>query len=309
MKNSKKTSTIALIGIVLLITACENPPNTESGEKPITFTVTFDSQGGSVIAEISGIEKNTLIVAPKDPTKDGDLFGGWYRDKLGQSKWNFTSDTVTESITLYAKWNFELLGEYQLVTGSVNFKIVYSNNDCTISADYPNKIQGYDNSTSKAVLYWTENGTYSKITWVKKSNSIYFVSHYSEKSSFDLANTDSEVKSTYYLVKKYVNDPTVVSYNQTNKDYIDISFSHIMDRKTSSYTLAYGAIDSTINPIWSDNYVDGTSTMRLTFSNPIPSGATNSIVINPTGNIKMKDVSGNYVMENTIVAIKIDESI
>ena len=73
-----------------------------------TFTITFDTDGGSKIAE-QRVLKDEPIVEPEDPTKDGYVFAGWY---LEDSKWDFSS-TVTESITLKAKWN--------VLTYNVNF--------------------------------------------------------------------------------------------------------------------------------------------------------------------------------------------
>ena len=39
--------------------------------------------------------------APDAPSKDGYTFAGWYS---GDAKWNFADDTVTENLTLTAKW-------------------------------------------------------------------------------------------------------------------------------------------------------------------------------------------------------------
>jgi uncharacterized repeat protein (TIGR02543 family) len=40
-----------------------------------------------------------------EPTKDGAVFDGWYKDNgTFKNKWNFATDTLTEDITLYARW-------------------------------------------------------------------------------------------------------------------------------------------------------------------------------------------------------------
>ncbi len=69
-----------------------------------TYTVTFDSQGGSAVAEITEIDAASTISAPAAPTRTGYIFGGWYKEAAGINAWNFSSDTVDADVTLYAKW-------------------------------------------------------------------------------------------------------------------------------------------------------------------------------------------------------------
>ena len=47
---------------------------------------------------------DSLVTKPADPVKNGYTFGGWYVDEKCTEAWNFASDTVTEDMTLYAKW-------------------------------------------------------------------------------------------------------------------------------------------------------------------------------------------------------------
>ncbi|MDD4003068.1 MAG: InlB B-repeat-containing protein [Clostridia bacterium] len=68
------------------------------------LTVTFDSQGGSTVKSVIGIDSGSKITLPSAPSKDGFSFEGWYKEKSCQTKWNFDIDTVTTSITLYASW-------------------------------------------------------------------------------------------------------------------------------------------------------------------------------------------------------------
>ncbi len=64
------------------------------------YTVVFDSDGGTQIAARSA-EENSLVSKPDSPKKDGYFFDGWY---IGDSKWDFNSDMVTDNIILTAKW-------------------------------------------------------------------------------------------------------------------------------------------------------------------------------------------------------------
>lgn len=69
-----------------------------------TYTVTFNSQGGSAVSPITGITPGTKITKPADPTRTGYTFDGWHKEAALTNKWDFANDTVTQDITLYAKW-------------------------------------------------------------------------------------------------------------------------------------------------------------------------------------------------------------
>lgn len=69
-----------------------------------TLTVTFEENGGSAVPDIVGLSYKAAITAPAAPTKTGYAFGGWYKEAACTNLWNFSTDTVTEDITLYAQW-------------------------------------------------------------------------------------------------------------------------------------------------------------------------------------------------------------
>jgi uncharacterized repeat protein (TIGR02543 family) len=68
-----------------------------------SYTVTFNSQGGSTVSSINA-SYNTTIVVPTAPTRPGYTFGGWYKESACTNAWSFTADVVTTATTLYAKW-------------------------------------------------------------------------------------------------------------------------------------------------------------------------------------------------------------
>ncbi|NSW89292.1 MAG: InlB B-repeat-containing protein, partial [Firmicutes bacterium] len=72
----------------------------------VTCTVSFDSQGGSSVASITGVAPGSIITAPSVPTRSGYTFGGWYKEASCVNAWNFGTDTVTANITLYARWTY-----------------------------------------------------------------------------------------------------------------------------------------------------------------------------------------------------------
>lgn len=67
-----------------------------------THEVTFETNGGSTV-NAKVVVEGEFVTKPDDPTQDGYIFDGWYREDL-QTLWNFATDPVTEPITLHAKW-------------------------------------------------------------------------------------------------------------------------------------------------------------------------------------------------------------
>ena len=64
-------------------------------------TVTFDTQGGSAV-ERQVVVKGDKVKEPPIPTKECEcVFDGWY---VGDEKWSFIGYSVTEDMTLTAKW-------------------------------------------------------------------------------------------------------------------------------------------------------------------------------------------------------------
>ncbi len=66
------------------------------------YTVTFETNGGNKINSVK-VNKNSTLSKPTEPIKDGYIFGGWYSDKECKNAYDF-GESVTNSITLYAKW-------------------------------------------------------------------------------------------------------------------------------------------------------------------------------------------------------------
>lgn len=72
-----------------------------------TYTVTFNSQGGSAVSPITGVESGSTIEEPEPPTKEHYNFGGWFKEADCLNEWDFDNDVVTEDTTLYAKFTIE----------------------------------------------------------------------------------------------------------------------------------------------------------------------------------------------------------
>lgn len=71
-----------------------------------TLTVTFNENGGSEVADASGLSYNATITKPTT-TRTGYTFNGWYD---GNRKWDFENGKVTSDLTLTAHWTLNAPG-------------------------------------------------------------------------------------------------------------------------------------------------------------------------------------------------------
>ena len=114
----------------------------------LTHTVTFNSNGGSVVAPQNNLNAGDLVIEPSEPTRNGYLFKGWYTDDITfTNAWNFVSDTIIGDITLYARWEKETIIESE--------KPSDENKDSDIIKDKNLKTlpqTGYNNSSSIIML-------------------------------------------------------------------------------------------------------------------------------------------------------------
>lgn len=81
-----------LVGLYMLSSCCPEPK---------TYTVTFDSAGGSEV-EPQVVGHACRLEKPTDPVKECACdFAGWY---WGEYEWSFVGYVVTEDMTLTARW-------------------------------------------------------------------------------------------------------------------------------------------------------------------------------------------------------------
>ena len=66
-------------------------------------TVHFETNGGSKIDDVK-VSYGSKLSRPKDPTREGKVFAGWFKDIHLTDEWDFKNDTVQGNMTLYAKW-------------------------------------------------------------------------------------------------------------------------------------------------------------------------------------------------------------
>ena len=69
---------------------------------PSTYTVTFNTYGGSAVAAQT-VTAGAKAAKPADPAKSGFTFDGWYKDPSFGTVFDF-STAINSDVTVYAKW-------------------------------------------------------------------------------------------------------------------------------------------------------------------------------------------------------------
>lgn len=92
----KKIILFIILMFSLMITSCK------TGEKSIEYKVSFASNGGSIIGDVT-IKEGIKFCEPTPPTKEGYTFGGWFKDYDLTIPYSFNEE-ITKNLTLYAKW-------------------------------------------------------------------------------------------------------------------------------------------------------------------------------------------------------------
>ena len=139
----------------------------------ITFTVTFNTDGGNEIAS-QIVKKGENAVRPADPIKSGYKFAGWYSDSSFTTEFNFKSP-INFDITLYAKFTLNQGGggggaiTPPPVTSETNYTITYDSNGADGIAPEKQTLKENESITISNGDALTKTG-YSFVGWNTKAD-------------------------------------------------------------------------------------------------------------------------------------------
>ncbi len=179
----KKRVVIFLFIVTLCLTACVLASCAEK-----TYTVTFDSDGGTSI-EAQSVDKNTKATPPTDPIKVGYAFNGWY---YGSEKWSFAAYTVTGDMTLKAKWDIVTYNITYIDSNGAENKnpTNYTTETDTITLEDLSKegytFDGWYNNGEKVTSI--PKGTYGEIELTAKWTPITYTITYNEQRGAENKN-------------------------------------------------------------------------------------------------------------------------
>lgn len=109
-----KKNKLIFIGLTIICVVILGLLFTFLNKKQVTYTVTFDSNGGTNIEE-QIINQGDLIQKPKDPTKEGYVFIEW---RYNNTLFDFSTQ-IEKDITLVAEW-LEINEYVEMVTIKFN---------------------------------------------------------------------------------------------------------------------------------------------------------------------------------------------
>ena len=193
----------------------------------ITYTVSFESNGGSEVQSI-GVSHGSLLEKPSDPTYEGYNFVGWYKESDLINEWNFSNEYVLGNISLYAKW--------ELANPNLGDKTptIYLAGDSTVKTYEENQY----------IAGW---GQYLKYFLDSNINVINCANGGRSSRSFINEGRLFDINGNNYRFTE--NGGRSIESSIKSGDYLFIQFGHNDDAsKLSSYTTIYDRMVQLGNP-------------------------------------------------------------
>ena len=173
----KNKTLLGILSVMLVFgTLAIGCPTTDPESSSTTYTVTFNTDGGSAVPD-QKVEEGKKVSKPANPTKAGYTFVAWYRNSAKTTQWNFDTDTVTANITLYAKWtSTSELAQYAGVWRS-------SSTTYLLQAD-------------GRAWRFSSDGYFYRDTWSTSKISSYAITFNEAKTQFTLTTSNSTLTYT-----------------------------------------------------------------------------------------------------------------
>lgn len=308
---------------------------TESAEYAAQWTandnaVTFVTSGGTEVKKII-VKTDEKITKPSNPEKTGYTFGDWYTDQSCTKKWDFEKDTVSDAMTLYAKWTAKpydvtLNLNYDGAAEPTKITVTY---DGTYSALTTPERAGYDflgwftaqtdgkqvkaetkvSITAPQTLYahWTEGETTYTVKHYQQNTEDITDNHYTEFESETLSGITGQ--QTEAAAKTYTGFASAKAFEQLPiKADSSTVISIYYDRLTYTVTWMNGATklkDETLRYGAMPNYKDeaptkeGTGhTYTFTGWSPEPSEVTGNVTYTAQFSDSLNTYNITYTLNN-----------
>ena len=249
---------LLILSLTLILTACDKDEGSKSNapsqgtqttteklgkpsdsnikpiEESVTYTVTYDANGGSFAdgnTTITVDEKsNGLLTAPTSPTWKDHTFAGWAKQRNGSEMWDFANEHLGASITLYATWNEKAATILSIDGATIQEKSIFMLIDHeTDSVSLSDKVVCSKNSVWK--LYYDKLGQTEIPTKIAASYSGL------------LQNGDN----TFYIVVTSNDGMQVNVYDLTVHRSYEVSINYYNDTELLKTETAYTGSVYTIN--------------------------------------------------------------
>ncbi len=216
--------------------------------RKIYYTVSFETAGGTAVADVEVLNGKTLAKPAADPSRGGYVFVGWFADEAGNTPYAFDSQPVSGNLTLYARWLRAEAGEVEY---TISYDLGYAGGE-----EIPDATTVGGKLFSPAVPAAREGFSFVG-WWVSMENKADRLSYRFEAPTTDTNGTVFDSDTTLFAVWQAdgaaCDAPAVsVSVQAISWDAVD----------ASAYRLNVTAPDGT--PVLSDYRVTGT-TYPITF--------------------------------------------
>ena len=221
------------------------------------YTVSFEENDGSEVADLTDVEYNSGISKPTNPEKHGYTFAGWYKDPALTTPWVFydeNKDVVTTDTTLYAKWTgwihtVELYNYYEnAVQSRADVKILTYGEDTKLKANPFSQLQGKyfggwatteggavvykdeadvsslftaDNLETKLYAVWLDTPiTYRKVTFMIDSTNEYQTKQIQDGKALGLSDKPTDPTREGYAFAGWYKESTLDTALSFDNDYV-----------------------------------------------------------------------------------------
>ncbi len=183
--------------------------------------------GDNTISTLEVVDGDNLDGKLSNPTKEGYVFDGWYKDAELTIAWDSSVDTVTADTTLYAKWN------------EVNYTKITSLDEL-VSAQYyiaPKNLEVYVNGLesnwltlgdiSQAIPVTIKNeGDYYSVSYIKNDTKYYLGHNVNSSKDHNVYESSTIDSDNYKYTISYVNG----GWNLTFSDGQSLAYSNQFSR-------------------------------------------------------------------------------
>ncbi len=221
-----------------------------------TYTLSFNTQGGSAVADITGIEAGNPVAIPVAPTRTGYSFLNWNTVANGSGTQFQPGDNFTmpaNDTTLYAIWEVSVYalsysaGTGGTISGSVFQPVTHGGNGTQVTA-VPN--------TGYAFAEWSDGVTTASRTDTNVTGDIIVEAEF-ELVDYELSfDTDGGVPSIISSETLNYDDTFVLPVAPTKAGYIFIEWNTASDASGVGYaanaTFTMPANDTTLYAIWAE---------------------------------------------------------
>lgn len=255
-----------------------------------SYTITFDSNGGSSVDSIT-VEYGSVAVAPPKPHLDKKRFVCWCTDSALTTEVNWATP-ITGNVTYYAKWTDELSNstKYTISWYDENGKLLNADSvaenvtpsyayNPTNTAEYSYEFLGWSTTRDGQILSQiptaTQNASYyAKVKATKNKYTIVFNSNGGsavESITVTYGTVISKVPTTEYEGHKFVSWctdsaltsavdwslPVTANVTYYAKWNISIDIKQYLNALLSGYKLdPYSYLPESMRPTFQDNLID-----------------------------------------------------